>query len=453
MRLGGVYKYDSKTKKGLIYASKKGLSSNTAQMLKEVKNGTLFLIGRNGLYFYNQNQDRFIDFGKLSSNTNQDWYRECLFFTEKDEMLLCKTNEFSIIDKNIILKNVNKTNPIITYAYGNNFDLSNISNQINIPNYENDITLVLSNFDFDYSSELVYSYKIDNQNWIDLDKGLNKISLNNLSEGTHFVNFKILGNSTFESCTIIVNLIWYKSKYFYWVVGFLILALSIYFIWFFVNKKTKERELQKRISELKLCLLQSQLNPHFLFNCLTSISGLIKTKLYDTAEIILNDFAKLMRSILLNSNKDLISLEEELKISKQYLDIEKVRKNNTFDYEITIAKNIDTSMLVPPLVLQPFLENSIKHGFVYKTMEDKGLIEIKISKENHSQIIEIKDNGVGLFENINPLNSHQSMGIEIQKERLQQYEKTHQLKFNISINFRAKEGTIVKIVSEIKNSI
>jgi len=224
-----------------------------------------------------------------------------------------------------------------------------------------------------------------------------------------------------------------------------VIALMI----FFNRKKIEEKELQKRIAELKLVALQSQLNPHFLFNCLTSISGLIKTKAYDRAEKILIDFALLMRSILLNSNKDFISLEEELKISQLYLDIEKVRKNNAFDYEIYFSKNIYPKMFVPLLILQPFLENCIKHGFVRKTLDDKGLIEVKISKENHRQLIEIKDNGIGLVENKNPLNSHQSMGIEIQKERLQQYEQTHNLKFKITTKFVKNEGSIITIERQV----
>jgi len=444
MELGGVYKYDLKTKKGIIYAAQKGLSSNTAQLVKEDKNGTVFLIGRNGLYYYNETQDRFIDFANLSNIEKENWFRECLFFTEDDKMLLCRINDFSIVDKNLVLKNNSNTATMLSSVYGNNFEFYNLFNQIIVPNYENDITLVLSNFNYSYISELVYSYKIDNENWKNLNKGQNLISLNNLSEGKHLLSYKILGEKKVETFTIRIKVIWHKSKYFYWAIGLFLLFISAYFIWFYINRKNKENALQKRLAELKLISLQSQLNPHFLFNCLASISGLIKIKEYDKSEKILNDFAKLMRSILTNSSKDLISLEEELKISKLYLEIEKVRKDNTFDYVININENLLQNM-VPPLILQPFLENCIKHGFSSKTKDDSGLITINFSKDIAGFQIKITDNGLGLIEKYNGFSSHQPMGIAIQKERMLQYAKTHNLFIDIKTDFIENEGATILI--------
>lgn len=445
MELGGVYRYDLQSKKGMIYSGQKGLSSNTAHLVKEDKNGTVFLIGKNGLYYYNETQDRFIDFGNLSSNTSQTWFKECLFFTEKDELLLCKNDEFSLVNKNLILKQTNDNLPVITSIFGNSFCFFHEIDNIEIPNYENDLTIEISSFDYSNISEILYAYKLDNNSWINLDKGLNKISLNNLSEGKHLIQFKILGSIKVSKCTIIIKEKWHKSKLFYWVVTLFLLVIAAYFLWFYLNRKNKEKELKTRIAELKLLALQSQLNPHFLFNCLTSISGLIKTKEYDKSELILNDFAKLMRSILTNSSKDLISLDEEIKISKLYLDIEQVRKNNNFEYEFKIGNLSLLDKKIPPLILQPFLENCIKHGFEMKSLEEKGLINIEINKKNQGLQIIISDNGIGVKENNQIIQNHQSMGIKIQKERLIQYSKTHNMSINIETEFIKNHGAEIKI--------
>jgi len=448
LEFGGVYLYDLKLKKNTILSTGNGINSNYAREVKEDKNGLIFLLCNGGFYFYNELQGRFVDFDNLSHRVTNDWYEHCLFFTQNNDVLVSRENDFYIINSaNVLSKH--DIAPVITRFYGQYYEFNNNFKNVEIPNYQTDVNVFISNFDFSGSNETIFEYQLNDFGWKKLLKGSNQLFFSNLNATNYVLKIRVLGSHKTNVYYFKINQIWYQSKVFYilLIIGFLSLMLILAF--YFNSKKSKEKELQKRIAELKLVALQSQLNPHFLFNCLTSISGLIKTKAYDRAEKILIDFAQLMRSILLNSNKDFISLEEELKISQLYLDIEKVRKNNAFDYEINVAKNIDPKMLVPPLILQPFLENCIKHGFVQKTLDDKGLIEVKISKENHRQLIEIKDNGIGLVENKNPLNSHQSMGIEIQKERLQQYEQTHNLKYKITTKFVKNEGSIITIEQQV----
>lgn len=448
LEFGGVYLYDLKLKKNIILSAKNGINSNSTREVKEDKNGLIFLLCNGGFYFYNELQNRFVDFDNLSHRVTNDWYEHCLFFTQNNNIFVSRENDFYIIESANVLASHDEV-PVITRFCGQNYEFKNSFKNVSVPDFQTDANIFISNFDFSGAQETIFEYQLNNFEWKQLSKGTNQILFSNLSAANYVLKIRVFGSKKSNVYYFKITQVWYKSKWFYiaGIAGLILLILVA--ILNFNNKKSKEKELQKRIAELKLVALQSQLNPHFLFNCLTSISGLIKTKAYDKAEKILIDFAQLMRSVLLNSNKDLITLEEELKISKLYLDIEKVRKSDAFDYEISVADNIDKKMLVPPLILQPFLENSIKHGFVYKTTEDKGLIEIKIYKENKSYLIEIKDNGQGISENRFSLDNHLSMGIDIQKERLYQYEQTHNLKYYVTTTFVKNEGAVVLILNKV----
>lgn len=441
---GGIYYLDLKTNKLTLFTTFDGISENKINKIIEDKNGTIFINTSGKINFFDEIQKRFIDLDQIANNINYSWSVDFLLLTHNDNILTCQNDCYFLINKNDILE-YSKSNPIITSIHGESFSYTNVSNNLLIPNYENNITFELSNFDYSRVNEIIYSYQLDNNNWVLIEKGKNKLFLSNLSEGKHQIKFKINGNSYILSYQFVINVIWYKSKWFYLAIVFLFLILLISVLWFYFNKNNKQKQLEKRVSELKLISLQSQLNPHFLFNCLTSISGLIKTKEYDKSEQILNDFAKLMRLILTNSSKDFITLDEEIKISKLYLDIEKVRKNESFEYSFFLNNESLLFKQIPPLILQPFLENCIKHGFELKSIENKGHINVEILELNQGYQILISDNGIGVKEITNTLQNHQSLGIEIQKERLMQYAKTHGLNINIHTEFAKNIGAKIKI--------
>ncbi len=446
LEFGGVYLYQIENKSLKLLGFKEGLNNNTAREVKADLFGRIFILCNGGLYFFDEIKNRFIDFDNLTHQKINDWYEHGLFFTEDNELLVTKDNAFYIINQNSVLKE-NKRIPIITdlYSQENHF-VHNFEN-ILVPNYQNDVKIFFSNFDYSNPKEVLYEYQLNgfSKNWIKIEKGLNHVSFVNLKEGNYTFKVRLVGSKEFNICKFTVKSIWYKSQLFYLILSLFIVSVLFFSSTYYLRKKNKEKELQKRIAELKLISLQSQLNPHFLFNCLTSISGLIKTKEYEKSEKILNDFAKLMRAILTNSNKDLITLEEEIKISKLYLEIEKIRKNNAFDFEFKINSNIAMTTLVPPLILQPFLENSIKHGFINKTVDNRGSINIDIQNEENEFKIRIKDNGIGFSKENTIFKDHQSMGIEIQKERLEQYEVTHQMKFMVETKFEKDKGAAMLI--------
>jgi sensor histidine kinase YesM len=191
-----------------------------------------------------------------------------------------------------------------------------------------------------------------------------------------------------------------------------------------LKKKAEEENLKYQMKndllQLEQKALRLQMNPHFLFNALNSIQGLIIKNDQKSARYYLAKFAHLMRQILDNSRTGSISLEEELKTLENYLLIEKLSKKDNFEYSISVAESINQNTLqLPPMLVQPFVENAIIHAFTGK--EDKGEIRIEIEREDAFLKITIQDNGIGRLrageiskQGIN----RQSVGIDVTEQRL-----------------------------------
>jgi tetratricopeptide (TPR) repeat protein len=198
--------------------------------------------------------------------------------------------------------------------------------------------------------------------------------------------------------------------------GFLLLFLVI---GSFLYKRKRDAEFKTKMAETELKALCSQMNPHFIFNSLNSISHYLQTNNVQKADDYLTKFSKLTRSILENSEKKWIPLREDLELLKLYIEIESLRLKNKLAYNIKIDASIDIdNTLIPPLILQPFIENSIWHGISKK--ENEGIILIEIKSSNKKLICAVEDNGVGRngsFKNFNDTNN--SMGIKITNQRLE----------------------------------
>jgi LytS/YehU family sensor histidine kinase len=205
------------------------------------------------------------------------------------------------------------------------------------------------------------------------------------------------------------------------------MVLFILFITFLINRYLVNQEkekgnLKRKISESEMQTLRSQMNPHFLFNSLNSINSFIVQQKSREASSYLTTFSKLMRNILENSRYESITLEKEINTLKMYLEIEAVRLEHKFDYEIIIDKNIELEFIkIPPLIIQPFAENAIWHGLNNKP--NKGLLKIEIQEINENCIsISIIDDGIGrkaaaLLKKEQL--KHKSYGIDITINRLQ----------------------------------
>lgn len=183
--------------------------------------------------------------------------------------------------------------------------------------------------------------------------------------------------------------------------------------------------MEKSILELEQEAARLQMNPHFIFNCLNSIQGFIATNDPFQAKKYLAKFAKLMRLILENAREEFIPLQNEINILENYLELEKLSANHKFDFVVTKDESIDPENIqIPPMMIQPFVENAIIHGV--KKKEGKGLISVHFKIDGDLMTCVITDDGIGrkMSGDINRQtrsSSHKSTGISVTQKRLEQY--------------------------------
>ena len=209
-------------------------------------------------------------------------------------------------------------------------------------------------------------------------------------------------------------------------------------------RQRNRNQLMKSVKESDLRTLRSQINPHFIFNSLNAIKSYILNHRSIEAAEYLTDFSTLMRSILQYSKEKLISLTDELETTLLYIKLEQLRFDHSFELIYYIDKNIDTDeILIPPILLQPYIENAIKHGLMNKEA-DRSLI-LNITSMPTQIVIEIEDNGIGreqaalLRKNIF---KHQSMGMNINDERVKLLAITNDWHVEIQvIDKKSAEGT------------
>ena len=193
-----------------------------------------------------------------------------------------------------------------------------------------------------------------------------------------------------------------------------------------IIKKALEDDYNQRLVSIEMRALRAQMNPHFIFNVLNSIKLYMVQNDAQTASNYLTKFSKLIRMILNNSKAHLVSLEDELDALKLYIEIENFRFNNKFDFNIKVDEEIDQEFAeIPPLILQPYVENAIWHGLMHKS-EGRGLLSIDITIDNADNLsFVIQDNGIGrkqaalLKSNSARKKKHKSIGMELTEDRIE----------------------------------
>ena len=193
------------------------------------------------------------------------------------------------------------------------------------------------------------------------------------------------------------------------------------------------------------------MNPHFIFNALNSVNNYIARKDERSANRYLSDFAFLMRSVMENSKHDFIPLTDEVKIIELYIKLEHERFQEKFDYVFHVDEDINTeSFLIPPMLIQPYIENAVWHGLRYK--EEKGTLRVELKQQNKFLKITISDDGIGrkMSMELKTKNQQQnhSTGLKNIENRLKIINEVHHLKIKVEVTDLIPEtqsGTLVKI--------
>ncbi|MEN8125086.1 MAG: histidine kinase [Bacteroidota bacterium] len=232
------------------------------------------------------------------------------------------------------------------------------------------------------------------------------------------------------------------------VFGVFLLLLSLF--WMF--RSNKQRRLANNLLALKS--LRTQMNPHFIFNALNSVNSFIAQNDERTANRYLTDFSTLMRSVLENSEEDFISLGKEVELLELYLKLEHSRFKDKFDYELIIDDAIEMDQFqIPPMLLQPYVENAVWHGLRYK--KEKGFLKVQLLKIDEETLkIEISDNGIGREKSVALKTDYQkkkkSKGMQNIKQRITILNEMYKDKVDVFIEDMYDDKTGTKVVLTLK---
>lgn len=268
-----------------------------------------------------------------------------------------------------------------------------------------------NNYEKALHHSLIYYHLKDSLEGEQVKNKINELNIVYETEKKENLNLQLAKESEIKNLKI--------SRLLYMITGLVVFVLLIIFISIFYFKNRKVKELKTKI-ELEQKALRAQMNPHFIFNCLNNIHLMYVEGGENKVSEYLADFSRLLRIVLDNSGETKVSLSDELDTLKLYLEMENIRADGLINYSIEVDPHIDQlETLVPPLILQPFIENAIWHGILPKNK--KGKIEVHIIRIDEELIkCVIVDDGIGIEKSKQSKNmqTHYSKGMQISEERL-----------------------------------
>ena len=311
-------------------------------------------------------------------------------------------------------------------------DWSNKEKVLQLNPEQTQLSFTYKMVDVNHPKAVQYRYRLNDDTWSPWG-GANRQSFSGLRYGKHIFQVEARDFSKGDSIPIrfqfFIRTPWYKKPFTIWSAALFTLAiLSIIGILYAITERQKAKIVEKekdrllnenKILELEQKALQLQMNPHFIFNVLNGIKamGLSNPQKMNTT---INSFAVLLRETLYNSRKEKITLAQELKTLRKYIEVEQLMTDKEFTYAITTNLEVDVEeLLIPPMLVQPFVENAIRHGI--RKGQDAGILQLNFYTKESYLYGEITDNGMGVFasQEAKKKTDHQSVALKVTRERLE----------------------------------
>ena len=404
-----------------------------------IRNQYCYLFSTNSVYEYDfetQNTQKVISLSNDIEATDVILKNNQLFFATSKGIVIKNRNEIGNFPKPKLIINEIQIN-------GNRREIDQLK-ELN-PD-ENDVAINFSTLAFVPNESYSVSYKINNSEWKTLDLNDKNLKLYSLASGNYTIQLAI----NHDNLKIDLQTIQFEIKKPFWLkpiflfgFGFVFLGL-IYALYKFQIRKLEKRNqlllekvnLEKNLNQSKLKAIKSQMNPHFFYNALNTIQSFILSNEKKQAVSYLSKFSNLTRTILEMTEKETISIAEEVKTLSLYLDIEKARFEEDFNYHILVDDEIDAENIkIPTMLLQPYVENAVKHGLLHKL--GKKAVTIHFQKETEHIKISIDDNGIGRQKSteLNAIKNknHNSFATEAMQNRVNLLNQYNQK--NISIQY------------------
>ncbi|ESU29561.1 hypothetical protein FLJC2902T_00260 [Flavobacterium limnosediminis JC2902] len=378
------------------YSLPKAIQNEKIEKIDLEKN-SLYLFTANAIYETDLITGRFRKVINLTQDiemTDLTFIDNKLYFASSKGIIVKERNRYkATVQPKLIINEFS--------ANDKNFDINSIPN---LNHDQNDIKINFSLLSFIPNEQYDVYYKINDSKWRKSDPSNRSLILSTLSPGKYTVSLKIGSDnkkiSVQEVEFTIKKPLWLNPIVMVLAVALLILLVFSYYKWQ-IQKIEKRNQLlldkvnlEKNLNQSKLKAVKSQMNPHFFYNALNTIQSYILSNDKKQAVNYLSKFSSLTRTILEMTEKENVTVAEEVKTLRLYLDIEKARFEDDFNYEIIVGDNVDSeSIKIPSMLLQPYIENAVKHGLLHKHGEK--LLHIIFEKTNDILKISIDDNGIG----------------------------------------------------------
>ena len=411
-----------------------------------VKPHYLFLGGIKGLYI--ANLDEFYRNGNfetvLYNQSNGFTGIECGqngFFTDSEGMVWIPTSDLvtRFDPQKLIYKKINPPRIYLrTSSSADNirWQEEQTSGIKSLKHHRNNLRFTVDAVSFANSGNIRYYYRLNGlqDEWPEATEN-NEVTYYNLRPGNYEFEVKAdagisqATSETLHTTFIIETPFW--LKWWFIITGLILLHAIILSMIYLARKREKQKAaIQQRLTQLRSEALSAQLDPHFVMNCLNNISGLVNAGYKQQANDYIVRFSKLLRVILQNVKKESIPLSGEIEMVQKYMELEQFRCNNCFSFEIKLPRNYSTEkIMVPPMILQPLVENSVKHGFGGEKIKN-ARIDISLKVEEKHLYISIADNGRGMKVQSDPLGT--GLGTKITRERIELLQKKENVQFEIT---------------------
>ncbi|MCB0736725.1 MAG: histidine kinase [Bacteroidetes bacterium] len=392
------------------FTTENGLKSNSLFDIDLFEN-ELWMASFKGLQKLNITNQEFTNYG-VSHGIKEIPYQTIA--VNKEQVLIGHNTSSLVINKNRLTENT-QAPPISIYSISVNRRDTVQLNYYHFSHLKNDVSVSLSTFNYSINKNFGFEYKQagDTGSWNFVSANPGRVDLFDLKPGKYHWLFRAV--NTFGqpsenpvSLKFTISPPYYREVWFQVLMAILIVVVVIFIAWRRLNTlnrqnllsqekaaiETEKQKLSANLRAAQLAAIKAQLNPHFMFNALNSIQEFILLNHPVQANKFLGKFSDLMRLTLDNSNEETISLEDELKMLKLYLELEALRFEENFEYSIDNQIKNASSIEIPAMLIQPYVENSIKHGLLHKKLEKRLWVKFYSDQERILTVV-IEDNGIG----------------------------------------------------------
>ncbi|MCU0369931.1 MAG: histidine kinase [Bacteroidales bacterium] len=473
---GGLNRFDPVSGKFLQYSERDGLPNNVVYASLEDEEGNLWISTNSGLSKFNKINGTFVNYDAKDGVAGNEFNVGAYFKNKNGEMFFGGMNGINIFHPSEIT--LNKVPPRMVFT---GFRVLNDlldtyledGEVIRLHYNENFFSFEFSGLDYTNPPKNLYRYKLDNydDDWIYVTASQRRADYRKVDPGTY--RFLVTGsnndgvwNQEGIHLVIVISPPWWKT----WIFRISFLLVSVALLWSIIvlriNNIRKKHEVEKKmltiekqVFELEQKALRLQMNPHFIFNSLNAIQNFVLANDTDKAVNYLAKFSHLMRMILANSTASLITLKDELNALTYYMDLEKLRFDDKFDYKIIREPAVDEEFVeIPPMLFQPFVENAIIHGLV--NSPNPGFLEISVRQVKPGILLcAIRDNGIGREKAIELRNKsgikRQPKGMTITRERIEIFNNQNRKNFSVKVTDLKDQngepaGTLVEFTIQYK---